>query len=83
MILREGVDVAPEGFTGDVGGARAAIEAVIDHFSLSWWWKRWPLIFNRGGQDMAADVAGYTSVPLCWGGLPRGPGHGATAMGGF
>jgi hypothetical protein len=31
---------------------------------------------------MAADVAGHTSVPLCWGGLPGGPGHGVAYWGG-
>jgi hypothetical protein len=83
MVLRERVNVAPEGFNGDVRGARSVIEVVVDHFALSRWWQRWPLLFSRGGQDMVVDVAGYTSIPLCWGGLPRGLGHGAIAGGGF
>jgi hypothetical protein len=70
LVLREGADVAPEGFTGDVGGARAVIEAVVDHFASSRWWRRWPLLFSRGDRDMVADAAGDTSIPLCWGGLP-------------
>jgi hypothetical protein len=31
---------------------------------------------------MAVDVAGHTAVPLCWGGLPGGPGHGVASWGG-
>jgi hypothetical protein len=60
----------PKGSTGDAGGARAVVEAVVDSFSSSRWWRRWPLLFDRGDMDMAADVVGDTSVPLCWGGLP-------------
>jgi hypothetical protein len=32
---------------------------------------------------MAADAAVYTPVPLCWGGLPGGPGYGIASWGGF
>jgi hypothetical protein len=32
---------------------------------------------------MAADAAGYTLVPLYWGGLPGGPGYGTASCGGF
>jgi hypothetical protein len=31
---------------------------------------------------MVADVAGHTLVPLCWGGLSGGPGHGVASWGG-
>jgi hypothetical protein len=40
-------------------------------------------IFCAGGADMAADVAGHSTVPLCWGGLPGGPGYGVASWGGF
>jgi hypothetical protein len=32
---------------------------------------------------MAADAAVYTLVPLCWGGLPRGPGYDTASWGDF
>ena len=69
MVLGEGADVAPEGVIGDAGGTRATIEAVVYSFGSPRWWRRWPLLFSRGGRDMVTDAAGYTSVPLCWGGL--------------
>jgi hypothetical protein len=49
---------------------RSAVEVAVDSFASSRWWQRWPLLFGRGGTGMAVDVAGDTSVPLCWGGLP-------------
>jgi hypothetical protein len=67
LVFGEGAHVAPESSTRDVGGTRAAIEAVVYSFGLPRWWRRWPLIFSRGGMDMAVDAAGSTSVPLCWG----------------
>jgi hypothetical protein len=31
---------------------------------------------------MATDAAGHIAVPLCWGGLLGGPGHGVASWGG-
>jgi hypothetical protein len=67
LVFGEGVDVVPEGFAGDVGGTRATFEAVVFSFGSPRWWQRWPLLFHKGGTDMATDAAGDTAVPLCWG----------------
>jgi hypothetical protein len=32
---------------------------------------------------MAANAAFYTSIPLCWGGLPEGPRYGISSWGGL
>jgi hypothetical protein len=31
---------------------------------------------------MAANVAGHSAIPLCWGGFPEGPGYGVASWGG-
>jgi hypothetical protein len=58
-------------------------EAVVTDFGLPRWWKRRALLYCACSADMAADAAGYTSVPLCWGGLPGGPRYGVASWGGF
>jgi hypothetical protein len=67
LVFGEGSDAAPEGSTRGVWGTRATIEVVVYSFGSPWWWQRWPLFYNAGGTDMAADAASDTSVPLCWG----------------
>jgi hypothetical protein len=67
LVFGEGAHVAPECSTRDVRGMRVVIEAVDYSFGSPWWWRRWPLLFSKGGMDMAADAAGSTLVPLCWG----------------
>jgi hypothetical protein len=49
---------------------RAMVEAVVYSFASSRWWRRWRILFSRGGTGVAVDAAGDTAVPLCWGGLP-------------
>jgi hypothetical protein len=70
LVSREGVDVAPEDSIGCSWGARAVVEAMVDCVASSWWWRRWPLIFRRGGAGMATDATGDFMLPLCGGGLP-------------
>jgi hypothetical protein len=62
---------------------RVALEAVVTDIGSPRWWKRWTLFYCAGSTDMAADVIGYTPVPLCWGGLPGGPEYGTASWGGF
>jgi hypothetical protein len=69
LVSREGVDVAPKDSIGCTWGARASVEAVVDYVAFSWWRRRWPLIFRRGGTGMAVDVVGNFTLPLCWGGF--------------
>jgi hypothetical protein len=38
LVFGEGVDAAPKSSAGDVGGTRAAIEAVVYSFGLPRWW---------------------------------------------
>jgi hypothetical protein len=83
FFLGEGADVAPEGAARGTRGTRAALEAVVTDFGSPRWWRRWTLLHCGGSADMAADAAGYTPVPLCWGGLPGGPGYGTASWGGF
>jgi hypothetical protein len=83
LFLGEGADVVPEGATRGTRGTRAALEAVVISFGSPWWWRRQALFYGAGDADMAADVAGHTAVPLCWGGLPGGPRHGVASWGGF
>jgi hypothetical protein len=83
LFLGEGVDVAPEGATRGTRGTGAALEAVVIDFGSPQWWRRWTLLYCVGSEDMAEDAAGYTPVPLCWGGLPGGPRHGVASWGGF
>jgi hypothetical protein len=82
LVLGEGVDATPKGTTRGARGTRATLEAVVCSFGSPRWWRRWPLLYSVGGIDMAADVAGDTSIPLCWGGLPGGPRHGVASWGG-
>jgi hypothetical protein len=38
LVFREGVDVVLKDSTGDAGGARVALEVVVNIFASSWWW---------------------------------------------
>jgi hypothetical protein len=81
LVLGEGVDATPEGSTGGARGMRAVLEVVVISFGSPQWWRRWALVYGAGSADMVADVAGHTSVPLCWGGLSGGSGHGVASWG--
>jgi hypothetical protein len=83
LVSGEGVDAAPTGSSRGAWGARASTEVVVSDFGSPRWWRRRALLHGAGGTDLAADAAGHTSIPLCWGGLPGGPGHGTASWGGF
>jgi hypothetical protein len=83
LVSGEGTDAKPTGSSRGVGGARALTEAVVSYFGSPRWWRRRAVLHGAGGADLAADATSHTSIPLCWGGLPGGPGHGIASWGGF
>jgi hypothetical protein len=82
LLLGEGADAVPEGAIRGTRGTRAALATVVRDIGSPRRWRRRALLHCGGSADMATDAAGYSAVPLCWGGFSGGPRYGVASWGG-